>query len=272
MDSKLNEYSSLSIIPKSQKKCVWMELGIVSYKMCDRNFECDNCPLDEGLRGDNTIMNHPKPEKLANSKLRQKSNTLKRDSSLERMLKMKLDGHYYVHPGHCWIKVLNPNLIKIGIDDIVATTLGNIDEVVLPLTGEKIRRNASCGQIIQFEHIFSVVSPVCGKVIETNKELANFPSKLTLDPLNQGWMISLEPDDLENDLKHCRSGDALYSWYLKEFKWLENNLNKGFQQELGTIGFTLNDGGEISRNLRNYLAKDHYRKLIIDLLGVPNSR
>jgi glycine cleavage system H protein len=270
MDSKLNDFSSLNIIPNNQKKCVWMELGIVSYKICDRNFECDNCPLNEGLRGDGTIINHPDIENK--SIKRQKSDISKRDSSLERLIKMKLDGHYYVHPGHCWIKILKPHSVIIGIDDIVATTLGGIDEVVLPFKGDTIRRNASCGQIIQFEHIFSIVSPVSGKVIKTNKELANFPNKLTLDPLNQGWMITLKPDDLEKDLKYCRSGDALYSWYLKEFKWLENNLNKGFQQELGTIGVTLNDGGEISRNLRNYLPKDHYRKLIIDLLGVPNSR
>jgi glycine cleavage system H protein len=217
MNSKENNYSKSSIVPKSQKKCVWMELGIVSYKICDRNFECETCPLDKGLRGDNRIMNHPNLDmkKSANSKKEQQLNNLKRDSSFERLLKMKLDGHYYVHPGHCWIKVINSHSVKIGIDDIVATTLGSIDEVVLPLTGETIRRNASCGQIIQFEHIFSIVSPICGKVKKVNKELAGFPCKLTLDPLNKGWMITLEPNDLEKDLKYCRSGDACIHGILK---------------------------------------------------------
>lgn len=268
MKSDKKKYASFRIIPKSQKKCVWMELGIVSYKMCNRNFECNTCPLDEGLRGDNSIMNHPKRTtgEIVNSKRNQHS--LKRNSSLKNLLKFKLDEHYYVYPGHSWIKVLNPKLVKIGIDDIVATTLGHIDEVILPAVGDNIHRSNSCGQIIQFEHIFSVVSPISGEVIKTNGDLAGFPNKLTLDPLNKGWMICIKPTHLEEDLKYCRSGDALYSWYLKEFKWFENNLNKGFQQE---IGMTLNDGGEISRNLRNYLPKEHYRRVIINLLGVPGS-
>jgi glycine cleavage system H lipoate-binding protein len=164
--------------------------------------------------------------------------------------------------------VLSADQVKIGIDDIVATTLGYIDNVILPLAGEKINRNASCGQFVQFEHIFSVVSPISGQVIETNKELTGFPNELTLDPLNKGWMIMLKPENLEQDLKYCRSGDALLSWYLKEFKWFECNLTKGFEQE---IGITLTDGGEISRNLRNYLPKDHYRRLVLNLLGVPDS-
>ncbi len=261
------------MIPKSDKKCVWMELGIVSYKICDRNFKCETCPLDLGLRGDNDIMNHPKPEiqQSVDSITNQLFFSRKNDSSLDHLLKLKLDLNCYVHPGHSWIKVSGKNRVKIGIDDIVATILGSIDEVVLPLPGEKIKRGANCGQIIQFEHIFSIVSPLSGQVIKINKELANFPNKLILDPLNKGWMIVVKPDNLEQDIKYCRSGDALLSWYLKEFKWLESKLTEGFQQKYDIVGITLNDGGEISRNLRNYLPKDHYRRLVLSLLGVPES-
>ncbi len=260
------------IIPTNEKKCVWMELGVVSYKICDRNFQCETCPLDQGLRGDYSI-NHLKQDvpKTADSAVKPKNHSQKYDSSLERFLKLKLDKHCYVHPGHSWIKVLNQKRVKIGIDDIVATTLGSIDEVILPLVGEKIKRGANCGQVIQFEHIFSVVSPLSGTVIKVNRDLTDFPNKLTLDPLNNGWMIIIKPDSLEQDLKYCRSGDALFSWYVKEFKWLESNLAKGFQQESASVGITLNDGGEISRNLRNYLPQNEYRRLILSLLGMPKT-
>ena len=273
MNSNNKEYASFRIIPKSQKKCVWMEIGIVSYKICDRNFKCDDCPLDKGLRGDSSIMNYNQKDfNLSKTKAdKGQPPSVKNKSSLEYLIKLKLDEHYYVHPGHSWIKVLSQKRVKVGIDDIVATTLGSIDSVILPLPGEKIRRGANCGQIIQFEHIFSVVAPLSGQVVQVNQELADFPNKLTLDPLNKGWMIMIKPDNLDQDLKICRSGDVLISWYLKEFKWLECNLNKSFQQESLNLGTTLYDGGEISRNLRNYLPKEHYRRLIINLLGVPNT-
>jgi glycine cleavage system H protein len=273
MKSDSNKLFESQIIPKNEKKCVWMELGIVSYKICDRNFECHSCPLDQGLRGNSETnnQNHPIPKnsKLTNSKNQQKSSSRRRDSSLEKLIRLKLDERCYVHPGHTWIRKLSQSRVKIGIDDMAAITLGSIDDVILPLPGENIKKGASCGQIIQFEHIFSIVSPLSGQIISVNEELANFPNELIIDPLKRGWMIIVKPDNLEQDLKFCRSGDALFSWYLKEFKWFECNLSEGFQHRSENLGITLNDGGEISRNLRNYLPKDRYRRMVLSLFGVP---
>jgi glycine cleavage system H protein len=251
-----------------------MEAGIVSYKICDRNFECETCPLDIGLRGEkDSHQKFPDWEKLSLNEFDepQLQHNSRLDSSCERLLKFKLDEHRFVHPGHSWIKILNKNQVKIGIDDIVATALGGIDEIILPLPGEKVKRGSSCGQVIQFEHIFSIVSPVSGQVVKVNEDLMNFPNQLTLGPLSKGWMMVIKPDNLEYDLKFCRSGDTLMSWYLKEFKWFESQLAKGFNHECENVGITLTDGGEISRNLRNHLPKDRYRQMIISLLGLPDS-
>ncbi len=37
------------LAPK-KNRCVWMEAGILSYLLCDREFDCDRCPLDEAMR------------------------------------------------------------------------------------------------------------------------------------------------------------------------------------------------------------------------------
>ncbi len=274
MNAERKDKNTYQIIPQNDRKCVWMEAGIVSYKICDLNFECETCPLDIGLRGaKDSHQKIPCSEKLSpnESDRPQPQRDSRLESCCERLLKFKLDEHRFVNPGHSWIKILNKNQVKIGIDDIVATALGSIDEIILPLPGETVKRSASCGQLLQFENIFSIVSPISGRVVEINNELAKFPNQLTLDPLNKGWMMVIEPDELEHDLKHCRSGDALMCWYLKEFKWFECHLAKGFSQHCEHVGVTLTDGGEISRNLRNHLPKDHYRQMIISLLGLPDS-
>ena len=275
MNVKQTKKKKLQIIPQSDKKCVWMEAGIVSYKICDRDFQCETCPLDIGLKGgEDFSVNHPNQKNRSSQKgiKIQKNNFPTNDSSCARFFKYKLDEKYFVNPGHCWCKVINKNQVRIGIDDIVATAMGSIDEVILPSPGEKITRDSSCGQVIQFEHIFSVVSPIGGEVLKTNKELFSIPNQVTLDPLNKGWLLEIIPDNLEHDLKYCRSGDALLSWYMKEINWLESNLAKGFQQENMSIGATLTDGGEISRNLRNYLPKENYRRLILSMLGLPGAK
>lgn len=35
----------------SRTQCVWMQAGVVGYKLCDREFDCDLCPFDAALRG-----------------------------------------------------------------------------------------------------------------------------------------------------------------------------------------------------------------------------
>lgn len=31
-------------------KCIWMEAGVVDYKLCDLEFDCENCPFDRSFR------------------------------------------------------------------------------------------------------------------------------------------------------------------------------------------------------------------------------
>jgi len=32
------------------QKCIWMECGYVEYKLCDRDFDCENCPFDKAIK------------------------------------------------------------------------------------------------------------------------------------------------------------------------------------------------------------------------------
>lgn len=34
----------------NELKCVWMSSGVVEYKLCDCNFDCDNCPFDKAMK------------------------------------------------------------------------------------------------------------------------------------------------------------------------------------------------------------------------------
>jgi glycine cleavage system H lipoate-binding protein len=41
---------SMKIVPPGKKKCVWMEAGVVSYKLCDNNFDCSTCSYDHAMQ------------------------------------------------------------------------------------------------------------------------------------------------------------------------------------------------------------------------------
>lgn len=31
-------------------KCIWMLAGVLTYRLCDRQYDCEHCPLDAALR------------------------------------------------------------------------------------------------------------------------------------------------------------------------------------------------------------------------------
>jgi glycine cleavage system H lipoate-binding protein len=47
---RIEKKESLKIVPPGKKKCVWMEAGVVSYKLCDNNFDCPTCSYDHAMQ------------------------------------------------------------------------------------------------------------------------------------------------------------------------------------------------------------------------------
>jgi len=42
--------ASMKIVPPGKKKCVWMEANVVSYKLCDNNYDCSTCVYDQAMQ------------------------------------------------------------------------------------------------------------------------------------------------------------------------------------------------------------------------------
>ncbi len=48
--AKAEMKESMKIVPAGKKKCVWMEAGVVSYKLCDNNYDCPTCAYDHAMQ------------------------------------------------------------------------------------------------------------------------------------------------------------------------------------------------------------------------------
>jgi glycine cleavage system H lipoate-binding protein len=40
----------MKVVPLGRKKCIWMEAGVVSYKLCDNNYDCSTCLYDHAMQ------------------------------------------------------------------------------------------------------------------------------------------------------------------------------------------------------------------------------
>jgi len=124
MASLRKRIQSYPLIPEEERKCIWMTTGFISYKLCDRSYQCEACPLDQAIKND-----EPGEDDFQESEETGMEESLKSDFSTQ------IDGAIFYHPDHCWVQVENPEKVKIGIDDLLAELIMNIKVVILPRAG-----------------------------------------------------------------------------------------------------------------------------------------
>ncbi|XP_039006507.1 glycine cleavage system H protein 2, mitochondrial-like [Hibiscus syriacus] len=95
---------------------------------------------------------------------------------------------------HEWVKVTG-NAATIGITDHAQDHLGDVVYVELPEVGASVKQGDSFGAVESVKATSDVNSPVSGKVVEVNEELANSPALVNSSPYEDGWIIKVEMND-----------------------------------------------------------------------------
>ena len=101
---------------------------------------------------------------------------------------------------HEYIKEEN-GLIRIGVSEFAIDQLGDIVFVELAEIGDVLMQGDTFGTIESVKAVEEVYLPFSGKIIENNQEVIDNPEILQNDPINDGWLILVKPEEnfsLEN--------------------------------------------------------------------------
>lgn len=125
------------------------------------------------------------------------------------------DELYYL-PEHAWVKLEKDGTIRAGVDDVFQKSVGTIANVKLPNVGDEVEQGKLCSEIEDSsKRAHNLWSPISGKIIETNESLTKTPALVNGDPYGEGWIMRVEPSNLDHDLKNLIYGEALVKWWLK---------------------------------------------------------
>ncbi len=124
---------------------------------------------------------------------------------------------YYTEE-HEWALIENPNTVKIGVTDYAQKSLHEVVFVEMPKEGRIIKRLEPIGTIESVKSVSEIFSPLSGRVLKVNKQLEMSPEQVNKDPYGEGWIVILEPSNLE-ELTSLLSVD-------KYAQHLRNVLNK----------------------------------------------
>lgn len=240
------------ITPESEKNCLWMTSDIISYKLCPNNYFCEDCMFDRVMRNDAAAMiRRPDVDAALTADLAAKSSSTP-----------DIDGSLFYHRDHCWVKVINPDEVIIGITGILARVIYAIKTIVLPKVGEKLSREQLFAHVIQDKHIVPLILPLNGVIKAVNTYLAENPELLRSDSLGRGWLVSMKPDNLENDLRALSFGSNAIDWYRKKDRSVSEAIHAVYSVNGADIGPTMQDGGELMLNPSEMLTTDQYCKIL----------
>ena len=95
---------------------------------------------------------------------------------------------------HEWVNSENGEVI-IGITDHAQKELGDIVLVELPEVGRSFERREEMVVIESVKAASDVYAPVAGRVTAVNEALVDAPELVNQSPLEEGWLLRMEPSD-----------------------------------------------------------------------------
>jgi glycine cleavage system H protein len=107
-------------------------------------------------------------------------------------------GDFYFNENDCWAYV-SGKYARIGVTDFVQQSLSDIMFFTPPTVGSEVEQFGELGTVESGKAVFEVVSPVSGKIISVNEELASAPELINQNPYEKGWIADIELSDFESD-------------------------------------------------------------------------
>jgi glycine cleavage system H protein len=97
---------------------------------------------------------------------------------------------------HEWARP-DGDVVVVGITDFAQHELGDVVYVELPAVGGRVVVGQEFGVIESVKSASDLFSPLTGEVVETNAELSEHPELVNQSPYDNGWMLRVRADDLQ---------------------------------------------------------------------------
>jgi glycine cleavage system H protein len=225
-----------------------MTAGLISYKLCTREYDCENCPLDAAMRGADEGLPGPKQEWHPET----------------QGWEFRSDRSY--HPFHSWAMIVEGNRVRWGLDVFAARMLSHVSSVVLPNLRTRLQKSQRGCWLMDDSEMIPVCSPVSGTVLYTNPSVQMDPTLISSSPYDQGWLAEVQcPGGLEGQTG-LLGAEEQRKKTTKQLQQLHRSVSRELEKG-ANLGPTMADGGEQLADLRRILGAGRYHRLIRPFLG-----
>lgn len=100
---------------------------------------------------------------------------------------------------HEWVRKLPNGQVEVGITDHAQEALGDLVFVEVPQVDRRLAAGEACAVVESVKAASDVYSPVSGRVVASNSDLAQRPELLNQDPYGAGWLMRVKVEESEPD-------------------------------------------------------------------------
>ena len=162
-------------------------------------------------------------------------------AALQLHYPMRIPQGIFFAKTHTWLHLLPSGTLRVGIDDFVGRLFEKPELTLLRKSGEEIRAGEPIFALASGGRKILVRSPIDGRVLQANTELAGSPENLKERLFSDGWGYVILPKRV-NQLREMLLGSETREWIRGEFRRLVDFLAGATASPAGQPAF-LQDGG-----------------------------
>jgi glycine cleavage system H protein len=224
-------------LPADQRKCRYMLMGEVSYKICPNSFRCGECTFDQMMQ------DRIQP-------------ALERDmTSLPKAAGFYINESLYYFRNHVWLQLERNGTYRVGLDDFAGRLIGEVDKIDLPPVGRGLEMEEYCLSLHHHFGDLEFFSPLNGTISSVNQRLGEEPALLTEEPYTKGWLMTVEPKSIAKSNRNFLKGDEAEKWMVEE----ANSLFASLQT---AAGVTMQDGAELTKDISRHMPKEKWLEIM----------
>jgi len=265
-----------TIIPEGELRCVWMDAGVVGFKLCDQNLECEACKFHQQV----TLHQYTEAQEvrsfIANAPASTTSVTTKDlfsnlvRTQTEKLRRQSLPDDRLHHRNHFWIqKKPVGNKYLFGINHVAAQFFRPVVSIVFAPAPAIVKQNDPCCWLITTAGSIPIRCPLDATITSYNPALALQSGLIDNDSYQSGWLMELTVKARAKGLDEFLEYRTALQQFERQLHSIETVFMDAFDHMQLNAGPTMNDGGAAVDNIPAVLGQKMYTNIISRLLQLP---
>ena len=254
-------------VETSCEECVWVNAGVLNYKLCDRAFDCEHCPLDAALRDRSSGCDEDDSELAFTSVDFPAWQDIAPEIRplLEPIRSLTLCESARYSSRHVWVRQLPTGMLRLGLDAFAAALLPEDAKLVTVANHSELREGEAFGWVYAWNKTLPLPAPVSGLVVCRNGRHLDSISKLRSSPYDEGVLLTIRPAIGTLATAKVCSARTQAAKIRRNCNSLADRLTKALAKP--DLGLCLNDWGEAVTSLPQLLGPERYWKLLCQYIG-----